>query len=90
MATLLHTDGSQTEVFPTNGSDFNLKECQAVVGGYIEIINLSDGRIMVIHEEGKLEDLPLNYEATKLFLDDRDGYDEIVGDALVCASHELA
>lgn len=90
MATIPRTDNTQETVHPANGTDFSLKECREVVGGHIEIAHLADGQIMVLNEEGKLDILPLNLEATKLYLAGRIGYDEILGDVLVCAADELA
>lgn len=89
MATLYRTNNTQEEIQPANGTDFTLKEAQAVVGGYVEIAHLEDGRIMILNEEGKLEGLPVNLNATNLFLRGRDGYDEIVGDVLVCKDEEF-
>ena|SRR5256885_2277434 len=66
MATIYRADGTTKEVQPENGTDFNLKEVQAIVGGYVEVIKLKDKRIMIINEEGKLTNLPRNEEATKL------------------------
>lgn len=96
MATLIRSIGTSEDVTPANGVDFRLKELQGYVGGHIEIVYLADGRLMVINEEGKLEELPVNAEATRLFLIDRMPTFEaarssavIVGDVLVCASWEL-
>lgn len=66
MATILYTDGTSKEISPANGTDFSLKELQAIVEGYIESIPLKDSKLMVINEEGKLEGLPRNEQATKL------------------------
>lgn len=66
MATILYTSGQQEERQPANGTNFRLKELQAIVGGLIEIVHTRDGRIMVINEEGKLEGLPRNEQATSL------------------------
>lgn len=90
MATIYKTDGTIQTVIPIVGPHFSLKEMQAIVGGYIEIINLSDG-YMVINEEGKIYKLPINENATALV----HGYgaifsnDYIVGDALVCSTEEM-
>lgn len=83
MAQIIRADGTWTNLQPANGTDFQLKEAQTIVGGRVELVHLFDGRIMLINEEGKLEGLPLNVEATRLFLVDRNGYDIIVGDVLV-------
>src|SRR5437868_14639183 len=73
MATILYPDGRQEERQPKNGHTFRLAELQEIVGdgtpegrGYIEIIPTNDGRVMVLHEEGKLLDLPRNEQATAL------------------------
>ncbi len=66
MATILYPDGTTREVQPRNGTDFKLDELTSIVGGHIEIITLPDKRIMVINEEGKLEELPANAQATAL------------------------
>lgn len=89
MAQILKTNGSWENVQPANGTDFTLEEVRAVVGGYVELVRLWDGRLMLINEEGKLYGLPLNAEATRLFLVERDSYDVIVGDALVCDNDQF-
>lgn len=54
MAQIIKTDGTIIdEVQPKNGTDFQLEELQAVVDGYIQIVQLGDGEIMVVNEEGK-------------------------------------
>ena len=53
MATLIKADGTRTEIQPKNGTDFKLEELQAYVDGYIEIVNLRNGEILVINEDGK-------------------------------------
>jgi hypothetical protein len=66
MATILYPNGQHEEVFPANGTDFQLAELQRMVGGSIEIVPTNDGRIMVLNEEGKLLGLPRNEQATAL------------------------
>lgn len=89
MATILKASGEELEVQPENGTDFSLKECQTIVGGHLEMVPLADGRVMILNEEGKLDDLPVNLAATALYLEERAGYDEIVGDVLVCTNDEF-
>lgn len=48
----------QREVRPANGKDFTLAELRSYVGGSIELLELPGNRIMVLNEEGKLEDNP--------------------------------
>lgn len=76
-------------VEPKNGTDFTLEELQGYVGGYIEIIHLNDGRIMVINEEGKLLDLPVNLLATVQYQLSFGPIDQIYGNALVCENKEV-
>lgn len=66
MATIYYANGETKEVQPANGTDFKLKEVQDIVGGYVEVLRLNNGDIMLLNEEGKLIDLPRNEEATKL------------------------
>lgn len=66
MATIYYTDGATKEVLPANGTDFSLNEVRDIVGGYVEVVHLPDGRIILINEEGKLEGLSRNEQATQL------------------------
>lgn len=68
---------------------FELEELQEIVKGYIEIIDLDHGKIMVINDEGKLLELPVNKEATKMYRSFYNTYDFIVGDVLVCEDEEV-
>ena len=77
------------EIRPVNGTNFTLAEAQALVGGLIEVFPLGDGRIMVCNEEGKLEQLPVNVEATIIFRRTYGPIDTIVGDVFVCRSSEV-
>lgn len=63
----------------------NLKQLQEIVGGYIEIIRvIFNGKQcqMIINEEGKLINLPLNLQATKI-LQASAPNDYIVGTAVI-------
>ncbi len=77
------------EVHPANGTDFTLAEAQALVGGLIEVFHLVDGRVMICNEEGKLERLPVNVEATIIFRRTYGPRDTIVGDVVICRDSEL-
>ena len=83
MAQIIKTTGEIIETEPSNGTDFSLTELQAVVGGFIEVVHLPDGRLMVVNEEGKLNGLPVNPKASELYPD------IIVGDVLVCEYYEI-
>ena len=79
---LLKPDGSVVD-YPPAGKAYKLEELQKAVGGYIEVVSLKGGYIMVINEEGKLNGLPINQKATDLYGNPRD---HVVGNALVCRS----
>lgn len=87
MAQLLRSDGTFEYVKPLDGTEFTLEELQKLVGGYIEIKKLHSGQFLVIDEEGKIKDKPVNLNASKLF--NALPYDYIVGDAVLCSSAEV-
>ena len=91
MATIIKTDGTKISVCPKNGKDFKLDELREIVKGYIEIIRLGSDRYMVINEEGKLENLPINDAATKEAINSCAIFanDYIVGDVLVCGKKQI-
>lgn len=88
MTVIYKSNGDIIETSPKNGKDFSLKELQEIVGGYIEIIDLKDG-YMVINEEGKFLDLPLNADATTLYMCVTNINDYIVGDVLICPKNQI-
>jgi hypothetical protein len=71
MAILIEWTGTETEIFPKNPQvGFTREELSALTGGGIpQISSLSDGRVMVADELGRLAipRLPLNIKATKLY-----------------------
>lgn len=89
MATLYKTDGTEAEVTPKNGKDFKLAELNEFVEGFIEIVRLRGGKILVINEEGKLEGLKLNAKATELYQQAHGPVDVIVGNALYCDTGQV-
>ena len=87
MATLIKTNGEETNVLPKNKTDFKLDELQKYVGGIIEIVKTKEGRTMVINEEGKINDLPINQKASELY--QYNEFDFIAGDVLICNENEI-
>jgi hypothetical protein len=81
MAKIIRVDGTEATL-----SDTSLKSLQGAVGGYIEIVNAQNGKLIVVDEEGKLKGKPVNVVATKLY---GNPYDVIVGDVVVCDSNEI-
>jgi hypothetical protein len=83
MATIIHPSGAHIPL-----SNLSLESLQEAVGGYIELITLSDGRHMYLNEEGKLDNLPINEEATKLAHIVLMHGDYIVGPVVICTPEE--
>jgi hypothetical protein len=79
-AKLIKTNGEEIEVSPANGNDFTLDECYAHIGcNMVEVVELSDGRVMILDEEGKLKDeIERNDKATELFMQGRPTHAEYV------------
>jgi hypothetical protein len=87
MALIIKTTGEEIETTPENKKDgFSSREIHAVVGGYFELVYATDGRMILLNEEGKLEGLAMNEKATALYGNPND---YIVGDVLVCDDKEL-
>ena len=58
---------TQFKIIEDSKDEPNLKEAQEFVGGYVEGITFPNGDYLIINEEGKLMNLPLNPEATALW-----------------------
>lgn len=94
MALLIKCEDHVTsyELVKPKEKTYSLEELQKFVGGYIEIHHLADGKLcMVINEEGKINHLPLNPMATRIFnlFSPVSFYDYIVGNVLICGSDEI-
>lgn len=88
---IIRTDGTQSPVAPGFGDKFTLKELQYYVGGYIELVRLNDNQFLIINEEGKLHNLPINKKATDLARAAHCIFasDYIVGDAIIIEQNLL-
>jgi hypothetical protein len=62
-----NTTPDQFKVIDDVKDEPTLKEAQDFVGGHVEGIQFPNGDYMIINEEGKLINLPLNVEATALW-----------------------
>ena len=62
-----------------------LQEMQKFVGGYIEVVYLGKESMMIIDEEGKLKEKPINQEATDIAHEHKAIYntDYIAGDVMI-------
>lgn len=83
-------EGSVKEIIELNGDsiaidrELDLGYMQSIVGGYIEIVQVRDGKILVINEEGKILGLKPNQMATLLAKDSLQPGDYIAGRAIYC------
>ena len=82
-ATLYTTDYEVTDIVPADGKQFTIEELQGFVGGYIEIAYIQDDMIFVCNEEGKLENLSVNFNATAIWMINFGPTDIIVGDVAI-------
>lgn len=84
------TDESICEISPADSKEFQLKEVQELVEGFIEIVYLTDKQIMIVNEDGKFGK-PMNVIATGIA--DLHGAlskgDYISGNAVICPSTML-
>lgn len=79
---ILKADGTEIEFLPANGTDFTLEEAKGAVGGFVEVYDLPDGRVMLMNDYGR--DLPQNAVATVLAYNVNSGSGGIVGDVVIC------
>ena len=83
-AKIIYTDKEAEDYTPKNGKAFALTEMQEIVGGYVELIRLNDGRMIIVDEEGKSKGKAVNIPATNILRRDHFTTDYIVGTAIVC------
>jgi Domain of unknown function (DUF3846) len=70
------TQDGVTKVKPE--SENSLKQLQTMVGGYIESVSLGDDLVMIVNEDGKAKNLPINNIASEMV------QHGIVGDVVLC------
>ena len=92
----INTKASEFKIIENQKDEPDLKEAQKFVGGDVEGITFPNGDYLIINEEGKLMQLPLNPEATTLwratFTKDKYafGYDDfVVGPAILIKKDAL-
>jgi hypothetical protein len=85
---LFTTDGRTVDV-TFSSTHAQLREMQDLVGGYIEVLWLKDGNVLVVNEEGKINGLAYNETATEVV--QVNGMDDIiVGNAILMESRYLS
>ena len=70
-----------TKEIKSKNDNPSLSDAQKFVGGWVEVVQVNDG-ILIIDEEGKLKDKPVNEVASKMYADKYGDEDIIVGDAI--------
>ena len=87
---------AKLQIIENSKHEPNLEAAQEFVGGMVEGITFPNGDYLIINEEGKLMNLPLNVQATKLwrstFTKDKYafGYDDfVVGPAILIKKDAL-
>jgi len=92
----INTKASEFKIIEDKKDEPKYKEVSKFVGGMVECITFPNGDLLLINEEGKLINLPLNPEATTLwratFTKDKYafGYDDfVVGPAILIKKQAL-
>ena len=83
-AKIIYTDKEAEDYTPKNGKTFGKTEMYGIVEGYIDIIRLNDGRVIVVDSQGKALNKAVNIPATNILRRDHFTTDYIVGTAIVC------
>ena len=84
MKKVMSEDGSYITIY-IDDKEPTLKEMQKMVGGYIEVVYAENGDQIILDEEGRLKEKPINEDASEHWLGDKWDNDtaNIVGDAIV-------
>lgn len=86
---VLNLDGRVSYVEITN-KEMLLATLQSIVGGYIEVLTLTEDKVLIMNEDGKLEGLPVNKTATGLLrIAYRGSNDMIAGTAVLMDRKDL-
>ena len=83
-AKIIYTDKEAEDYTPKNGKTFGKTEMYGIVEGYIDIIRLNDGRVIIVDSQGKALNKAVNIPATNILRRDHYTTDYIVGNAIVC------
>ncbi len=92
----VNTEASEFKIIENKKDEPQYKEVSKFVGGMVECIQFPNGDLLLVNEEGKLMQLPLNPEATALWRAtfDNDNYitgrkDFVVGPAILIKKQAL-
>ena len=88
---LIKSTGETKKIKPKNGLNFELHELYDILNcKLIQLVNTVDGKLIILDEEGKLNEgwkENINDKATKLY--EYGKYDPIVGDVLICNNNQI-
>ena len=84
---LIRTNGN-TELLSFKNVNV-LEKLQELVGGYIECLELGNGKMLVVDEDGKFKYKEYNDVASNIYVLMTRTSDYIVGDAILCESSLL-
>lgn len=89
-ATLLRDDGTRQNISPKNGKAFEfVGEAYDLIGtDMIQLITTHDGRVLLVDEDGKRKDKPVNAAATALYV--YGAHDHVVGHAIHCRFDQVS
>ena len=65
--TKINTNETEFKIIKDKKDEPDLQSAQLFVGGYVECIQFPNGDLLIVNEEGKLMNLPLNPEGTALW-----------------------
>ena len=92
----INTKAAEFKIIENKKDEPNYKEVSKFVGGMVECVQFPNGDLLLLNEEGKIFNLPLNPEATALwratFTKDKYayGYDDfVVGPAILIKKQAL-
>lgn len=88
----IKVNGMIEDLKPLKGETFKLAQLQEIVNGQVELVSLSKRKVyMIINEEGKLLNLPVNDVATALWEEEygSETGDYIVGDVALIQFSEF-
>jgi len=85
MAKIFRANGNREDIeYEGPKETLTLEQVQKVVDGYVEVIKVPNSHnILIVDEEGKLKNKPINVTASKL------AQQEIVGDVVLCTYLEF-
>lgn len=63
----------------------SLEKVQGLVGGFVQLIELNNGDQLMVNEDGIMQDLPVNDEATEIAMSQSNAYlmGGILGDVVI-------